>query len=55
MGIPNREPQEYSRNTMKYKYSVRSILIRFLLYAWFSLFGVTIKVPLKYVEQVKAL
>ena len=46
MGIPRREPQEYSGNivAMYLPGSLHSII--FLLYSWGSLSGVPIKVPL---------
>ena len=40
MGTPNREPQEYSRNGIKYKDPGKYIPIIFLLYSRGSLFGI---------------
>ena len=46
MGIPNREPQEYSRNIKEHKDPGRYIPIIYLLYSWGSRFGVPSRVPL---------
>ena len=53
METPNREPQEYSSNRIKFKDPSRYIPIIFLLfptifllYSWGFLFGVPMKVPL---------
>ena len=40
MGTPNREPQEYSGNTIEHKDPGEYIPIIFPLYSWGSLFGV---------------
>ena len=44
LGTPNREPQEYSRNTMEYKDPGRYIPIIYLLYSWGARFGVPSRV-----------
>ena len=51
MGTPNREPQEYSRNTIEYKDPSKYIPVVFQLYSWGSLFGVPSKVPLFHANQ----
>ena len=50
MGTPKREPQEYTRNIVKYKDPGRHIPTIFLLYSWGSLFGVHSNVPLDFLE-----